>query len=134
MIYLPDTNLWIYHLKQPNSLVTRRLLTCPPGRVLLCDIVKAELFYGAYKSAAPTKNLAVLDSLFSVYPSLSFDGRTARVFGSLRADLARKGTPIGPLDLQIASIAMFHDCILVTHNTGEFSRIDGLRVEDWEME
>ena len=88
MIYLPDTNLWIYHLKQPDSFVTNRLLLC------------------------------------SHWP--------ARVYGILRAGLARNGIPIGPLDLQIASIAVFHDCTLVSHNTREFSSIDGLRIEDWE--
>ena len=66
--------------------------------------------------------------------SFSFDGKAARIFGDIRADLARKGTPIGPYDLQIAAIALANDCILITHNTGEFSRIAGLKLEDWEVE
>ena len=52
----------------------------------------------------------------------------------MRADLARKGTPIGPYDLQIAAIALANDCILITHNTGEFSRVPGLKLEGWETE
>jgi tRNA(fMet)-specific endonuclease VapC len=70
--------------------------------------------------------------LFSVLPSFSFDGDAALHFGSIRAQLARQGTPIGPYDLQIAAIARTHGATLVTHNTGEFSRVSGLLLEDWE--
>ena len=70
--------------------------------------------------------------MFSLINSLPFDGNAAREFGEIRAYLARQGTPIGPYDLQIAAIAKAHDLILVTHNTREFSRVLGLRVEDWE--
>ena len=96
--------------------------------------MKAELYYGAFKSARRNENLAVLETLFSGLASFAFDGKVARIFGEIRADLARKGTPIGPSDLQIAAIALTNDCILVTHNTGEFSRIAGLKLEDWESE
>ncbi|MDP1709482.1 MAG: PIN domain-containing protein, partial [Candidatus Komeilibacteria bacterium] len=69
----------------------------------------------------------------SLINSLPFDGNAAREFGEIRAYLARQGTPIGPYDLQIAAIAKVHDLILVTHNTREFSRVLGLRLEDWEL-
>ena len=55
------------------------------------------------------------------------------MFGEIRADLNRKGTPIGPYDLQIAAMALVNDCVLVTHNTAEFLRVEGLRLEDWEV-
>lgn len=64
----------------------------------------------------------------------SFSGESPRLRGEIRADLARKGTPIGPYDLQIAAIALANDCVLVSHNLGEFSRIAGLKLEDWEVE
>jgi tRNA(fMet)-specific endonuclease VapC len=54
-------------------------------------------------------------------------------YSLIRADLAAKGTPIGPNDLMIASIALAHDLTLVTHNTSEFSRVPGLRIEDWQL-
>jgi tRNA(fMet)-specific endonuclease VapC len=64
---------------------------------------------------------------------VSFDDRAARYFGQIRANLQRQGTPIGPYDLQIAAIALANDLTLVTHNTREFARIDGLRLVDWEI-
>ncbi|MDO8292605.1 MAG: type II toxin-antitoxin system VapC family toxin [Gallionella sp.] len=133
MLYLPDTNVWIRHLNPAFSIVKTRLSACPPSQIALCDVVKAELYYGAFKSVRRDANLAVLETLFSGLSSFVFDGEAARIFGDIRADLARKGTPIGPYDLQIAAIALANDCILVTHNTDEFSRIAGLKLEDWEI-
>ena len=95
--------------------------------------MKAELYYGAFKSARRDANLAVLETLFSGLSSFAFDGEAARIFGDIRADLARKCTPIGPYDIQIAAIALANDCILITHNTDEFSCIAGLKLEDWEI-
>ncbi|HQZ67083.1 MAG TPA: type II toxin-antitoxin system VapC family toxin [Planctomycetaceae bacterium] len=131
--YLPDTNVWIRHLDSKPSRVKERLAAYDPNDVLLCDIVKAELYYGAFKSARPADNLAVLKSLFASFESVPFTGDTARVFGKLRSDLAQQGSPIGPLDLQIASIAALNGLILVTSNTREFTRISGLQVEDWSV-
>ena len=133
MLYLPDTNVWIRHLNPAFSIVKTRLSAYPPSQIALCDVVKAELYYGAFKSARRDANLTVLETLFSGLSSFAFDGEAARIFGDIRADLARKGTPIGPYDIQIAAIALANDCILVTHNTDEFSRIAGLKLEDWEV-
>ena len=132
MFYLPDTNVWIRELNAKPSKVQSRFRACRQEDILMCDVVKAELYYGAFKSTRPIDNLNALATLFSAFESLAFDGKAARVFGKLRADLAVQGTPIGLLDLQIASIAMLHGCILVTNNTREFSRIVGLKIEDWE--
>jgi tRNA(fMet)-specific endonuclease VapC len=133
MLYLPDTNVWIRHLNPTASLVKTKLAECVPSQIFLCDVVKSELYYGAFKSTRCNENLAILETLFSGLSSFAFDGTAARIFGDIRADLARKGTPIGPYDLQIAAIALANDCILVTHNIGEFSRIAGLKLEDWEI-
>ncbi len=132
MLYLPDTNVWIHHLNPASSIVKTKLATYPPSQIALCDVVKAELYYGAYKSARREVNLALLETLFSEFSSFAFESEAARIFGHIRADLSHKGTPIGPYDLQIAAIALANDCVLVTHNTGEFSRIAGLKLEDWE--
>lgn len=133
MLYLPDTNVWIRHLNPAPSILKAKLSAHPSRQIALCDVVKAELYYGAYKSARRETNLALLETLFSEFSSLPFDGEAARIFGDIRADLARKGKIIGPYDLQIAAIALANDCVLVTHNTGEFSRIAGLKLEDWEV-
>jgi tRNA(fMet)-specific endonuclease VapC len=133
VLYLPDTNVWINHLNPAPSIVKSRLSAHPPSQIALCDVVKAELYYGAFKSARRDANMPVLETLFADFVSFPFDGGAARIFGDIRADLARKGTPIGPYDLQIAAIALANNCVLVTHNTGEFSRISGLKLEDWEF-
>jgi len=132
MMWLLDTNAWIAYLeRQPNPLKAR-VAERPEAQILICDVVKAELWYGAYKSSQVERNLAKLDQLFSLVRSLPFDSRAARGFGEIRSYLARQGTPIGPYDLQIAAIARVNDLILVTHNTREFSRVPALHLEDWE--
>jgi tRNA(fMet)-specific endonuclease VapC len=95
-------------------------------------VVKSELFAGAYKSKNKEKILDKLKIFFSPLKSLSFNDEAAEAYGKIRADLEKKGTPIGPYDLQIASIAVFNDLTLVTHNKREFRRVEGLDIEDWE--
>lgn len=93
-------------------------------------IVAHELFCGAFKSRRATLNVALIDALqFAV---LEFDKEDARQAGGVRAFLASKGRPIGPYDVLIAGQAVARNMILVTHNTQEFARVPGLRVEDWE--
>jgi tRNA(fMet)-specific endonuclease VapC len=84
------------------------------------------------KSSRIPENLALLDDLFADFESVPFDDDAARKYGEIRSDLAHRGTPIGPNDLMIAAIASIHDAVLVTHNTSEFKRVKGLKVEDWE--
>jgi tRNA(fMet)-specific endonuclease VapC len=67
------------------------------------------------------------------YVSLPLDDRAAERAAAVRADLATKGTPISPHDLLIAAITFANDLTLVTHNTREFSRVAGLKIEDWEI-
>ena len=98
--------------------------------VAVSCIVIHELRYGASKSARQAENHARIDALrFEIVP---FDAEDARQAGGVRAALARAGTPIGGYDLLIAGQAVARDLILVTHNTREFDRVAGLRVEDWE--
>lgn len=80
------------------------------------------------------RNLDTLREFFLEFPSLPFDGAAASTCGRLRVQLKARGTPIGAYDLQIAAIALANHLILVTHNTREFSRIDELKLEDWESE
>ncbi|MDJ0692402.1 MAG: PIN domain-containing protein [Xenococcaceae cyanobacterium MO_188.B32] len=92
-----------------------------------------ECQYGAYKSDRQEQNLQVLSEFFSEFISLPFDESAAKKAGEIRANLAALGTPIGAYDLQIAAIACANDLILVTHNVREFSRVEKLRFEDWEV-
>lgn len=132
MKYLLDTNVCVVYLNQPVSSVAGQIKHHRAEEIVVCSVVKAELFYGAMRSRWPAKTLAKQRAFLDAFESLPFDDAAAMIFGEIRADLARQGKPIGPYDLQIAAIALAHDLTLVTHNTTEFGRIDGLRLADWE--
>ncbi|MEG3875886.1 type II toxin-antitoxin system VapC family toxin [Microcoleus sp. herbarium7] len=135
MIYLLDTNTCIRLLNEDrNSAVSRRLAMMQSGDVTICSVVKAELYWGAFRSSRQDSNLARLERFFTEFVSLPFDDQSAIIYGQIRAGLAASGTPIGPNDLLIASIALANNLIVVTHNTREFIRVQGLRLEDWEIE
>lgn len=128
---MPDTNVWIAYLNPGDSPVKANVRSQRPTDIAFCSVVKAELLFGAYRSLRLEANLKLLNTLFQQFPSLSFDDAAAEDYGRLRADLVSRGTPIGPNDLMIASIALAHNLTLVTHNTREFGRVSGLRLVDW---
>jgi tRNA(fMet)-specific endonuclease VapC len=99
---------------------------------VVCSVVRAELFFGAMRSQNPVKTLTGQRQFLALFDSLPFDDDSAEHYARIRADLVGKGTPIGSNDLLIAAIALSHHLILVTHNTNEFERVDGLQIEDWE--
>ncbi len=129
--YLLDTNVWIEYLRGRNPRIAGKIQSLRPRDIAMSAVTVGELSYGAYRSADPAANLALLDDLLASFVSLPFDDVAAESFGEQRAILAAVGKLIGPLDLQIAAIALVGGLILVTHNTAEFSRISGLKLEDW---
>jgi tRNA(fMet)-specific endonuclease VapC len=131
--YLLDTNTCIRLLNDDrNASVPRRLAMLQPEEIRLCSVVKAELYYGAYRSSRREQNLATLGRLFNQFSSLPLDDQAALLAGQIRFQLAASGTPIGPHDVLIAAIALANNLTLVTHNTQEFARVAGLSLEDWE--
>lgn len=132
MTYLLDTNTCIEYLNARNSVVARKLQTVSRAQIALCSVVKAELYHGAYKSARRETNLTLLKRFFSEFESFPFDDRAAETYGTLRAQLEDNGTLIGPNDLLIAAIALVNEATLVTRNAREFSRVENLKIEDWE--
>jgi tRNA(fMet)-specific endonuclease VapC len=132
MSYLLDANTWIGFLNGRSENIRRRLESTRPEEIALCSVVKAELFYGAVKSARPTGNLGRIESFVEKFVSHPFDDAAARIYGGIRARLELSGRLIGPNDLLIAAIALARGATLVTHNTREFSRIEELTLEDWE--
>ncbi|MEG4043765.1 type II toxin-antitoxin system tRNA(fMet)-specific endonuclease VapC [Microcoleus sp. Pol17_C1] len=134
MIYLLDTNTCIGYLNGRSIGVLQRLQALPSQDVAVCSVVKAELFYGSMKSNNPDRSIAQQQDFLNRFISLPFDDQSALIYGQIRAQLAASGTPIGPNDLLISCIALANNLILVTHNTREFSRVEGLRLEDWEIE
>ena len=132
MLYLLDTNTCINYINRRNLQVYEHLMKLSPDDVYICDVVKFELYYGAYSGSRTAENLEKLNKFFGDFVSLPFDGKAAIICGQIRSQLKILGTPIGSDDLQIASIALAHDLTLMTHNTREFGRVEGLRIEDWE--
>jgi tRNA(fMet)-specific endonuclease VapC len=116
-----------------NPEILARVRKVGTNALILCAPVKAELWFGACKSQQVVENQISLNLFFNDLSSLDFDDSAAEHFGEIRAFLTSRGTPIGPYDMQIAAIARANDLILVTHNTREFLRVPGLKVEDWQM-
>jgi tRNA(fMet)-specific endonuclease VapC len=131
-MYLLDTNTCIQYLTGRSDNVINKFKTTSRQNIYLCDVVKSELYYGAFRSVKKEQNLALYELFFSQYMSLPFDGKSARIYGEIRSELSKLGTPIGAYDFQIAAIALANNLILVTHNTREFQRIKNLQLEDWE--
>ncbi len=90
--------------------------------------------YGAMRSNNSTRTLRVQQAFLVQFQSLPFDDQAGLIHGRIRAQLTAAGTPIGPYDLQIAAIALANNLTLVTHNTREFRRVEGLQIEDWEAD
>jgi tRNA(fMet)-specific endonuclease VapC len=134
MRYLLDTNVCVVYLNGRSDLVRDRILSTPTQDMVVCSVVKAELFYGAMKSNNPTRTLERQQQFLERFVSLPFGDDAAILFGQIRSRLANAGTPIGAYDLQIAAIALANNLTLITHNTREFDRVDGLQIEDWEVD
>ena len=132
MRYLLYTNACIGFLTGRAPGVVKRLESVPPTEIAVCSVVKAELFYGAARSAAMGRTLAAQHEFLGRFMSIDFDDRAAEVAGRIRGELAERGEPIGPHDLQIAAIALVNGLTLVTRNVREFGRVHGLTVENWE--
>ncbi len=133
-MYLLDTNACIQMLNRRHPGIEAHFRSLTPSDIAVCSIVKSELFYGARHSQRVEHNLQRLQAFLAPLQSLPFDDRCAEEAGLIRADLAGQGNPIGPNDLLIAATTRAFDAVLITHNTREFGRVTGLRMEDWETE
>lgn len=133
MTYLLDTNVCVKLLNGSSERVIRRLAQINPKQIYVCTVVEFELYYGAYRSRKTEENLNKLKRFFGQFSSFGFNSEAAKIAGYWRDQLNQKGTPIGVYDLQIASIAIVNNLTLVTHNVREFSRIEELAYEDWEL-
>ncbi len=132
MTFLLDTNACISYLNRADSPVRSHMQEYNPADIAICSVVEAELLFGVHKSARPKQNLMKIQTFLDEFVSIPFDSQAAFQFGKIRQSLAKSGTPIGPYDLQIAAIALSRRLTLVTHNVREFSRVNGLLIEDWE--
>jgi tRNA(fMet)-specific endonuclease VapC len=132
MRYLLDTNAWIRYLKDPSSSIRSRLSALRPTDIVTCSIVRSELLHGAEKYGNRARRISLVQTTLAPFASFPFDDQDASEYGKLRHSLELAGTVIGPYDLQIAAICLRHGVTLVTHNEREFSRVNGLKVADWQ--
>lgn len=131
MIYMLDTNICIYAMKNRPEKVLRRLKEELDNGVCISSITLAELEYGMKHSSDPAKNEQALLRFLVPFSVLAFGPSAASEYGEIRAYLQSKGTPIGPLDMLIAGHARSENMVLVTNNVREFERVPGLKLENW---
>lgn len=131
MRYMFDTNICIYVIKHKPEKVFRKVQTIHPEDVCISSVTYAELVHGVEKSAAVEKNRLALSMFLANMDILDFDVEAADCYGKIRADLEKKGIPIGPLDMMIAAHAQSLGYTIVTNNVKEFSRVSTLRIENW---
>ena len=130
LMYMLDTNTLIYFFKGMGQ-VDKNLFAHAPKDIFISSIVVYELQVGIEKSSNSHKREKQFAALLEQINVLAFAEQEARAAAYIRSALEKKGTPIGPIDVLIAGSAKAHDLTLVTHNTKEFERVEGLKLEDW---
>jgi tRNA(fMet)-specific endonuclease VapC len=128
--YLLDTNILSDLARNPGGVVARQISKAGEDSVCTSIVVAAELRYGALKSAS-AKLSERIDLILSALEILPLEAPADREYAALRHYLTGQGTPIGPNDLLIAAHALAHNLTVVTGNVREFSRVPGLKVENW---
>lgn len=133
MRYFLDTNICIYALKNTYPNIQERMQDLSPDEIAIPSMVKAELYYGAFKSREKKRVILSLDHFLAPFEVIPFGDSEILVYAKIRAILEKKGKIIGPNDLIIAATAVSHSATLVSHNTKEFQRIEELLLEDWAV-
>ena len=127
---LLDTHICIYIIDTKPPAVLARFQQYRLGDIGLCSVVAAELAYGVAKSGS-ARNRQALEMFLAPLTILPFDATAVWAYGDLRADLERRGTPVGALDTMIAAHALSLQAMLVTNNTREFAKVPGLQLDNW---
>ena len=127
---LLDTNICIYIINAKPPAVLARFQQYRLGDIGLCSVVAAELAFGVAKSGS-ARNRQALEMFLAPLTILPFDDVAVWVYGDLRADLERRGNPIGSLDTMIAAHALSQQALLITNNTREFAKVPGLQLDNW---
>lgn len=134
MNWFLDTNICIYFLRGEYPLIREKLTQQRPSEIKIPVVVEAELRFGVEKSRKKAQNQKMLENFLSPFEIIPFDSPAALEYGILRTALQKKGTPIGGNDMLIAATVLAHNGTLVTANTGEFSRVRGLQLENWTID
>jgi tRNA(fMet)-specific endonuclease VapC len=130
-MYLLDTNICIYIIKKKPIEVFEKFKKLNIGDLKISSITYAELYFGAYNSQDVEKNLQTIKNFLLPFEIIDFDEKAAIEYAKIKANLRKKGSIIGELDMQIAGVAISNNLILVTNNEKEFNRINSLKIENW---
>ncbi len=131
VIYSLDTNVIIRGLRGQGDALKTRMITLGPERVVVPEMVRAELLTGARKSGHPQENINLVEAFLEPLKLLPFAGEAVEHYTDIRELLERQGMRIGPNDLIIAATTRAHAATLITSNLKEFKRVPGLLCEDW---
>jgi tRNA(fMet)-specific endonuclease VapC len=130
-MYFLDTNICIYYLRGLYKSIEEHFKLTSNQEIKIPIIVKAELIYGIEKSRLKEKNRSIYNKFIEAFEIVNLDDESLNQYAKIRLSLEKDGIIIGSNDLLIASIVAAHNGILITHNTKDFERIAGLRIEDW---
>lgn len=131
MRYMLDTNICIYAIKKKPAGVISRIMQHDPADICISSMTYAELMHGVEKSNAPERNRLAVMLLLANIEVLDFDAKAAEHYGRIRSDLEKCGRVMGTMDMLIAGHALSCGCVVVTNNTKEFERVDGLTIDNW---
>ncbi|MCL2065937.1 MAG: type II toxin-antitoxin system VapC family toxin [Treponema sp.] len=129
MIYMLDTDT-VSQIVRKNSSVIKKLIMHEDDEIYISAITYAELFYGLEKKGSD-RLFNEVRSIIGKCSIIDFDKSQSELYGKIRLELEKSGTPLGDMDILIAAAAILKKAILVTHNIKHFSRIKGIKVEDW---
>ena len=133
-MYIVDSNTCIYFMNGKHQSVREKFLSISPKDIKISSVVKGELLLGAFKSQTREQTTKKVEKFLKPFDVLDFSDGMAYDYAEIRSILEKSGNPIRANDLLIAATALNKKAILVTHNTDEFSRIQGLDIEDWVEE
>lgn len=131
MRYMLDTNVCIDYLKGNSEKFRDRIISAPEDTLCISAITFSELMFGVENSSNREKNLVALNFFLLKIYIIPYDDQAAAAYGVIRKQLKQEGNIIGGMDMLIAAHAKSIDAVLITHNTREFCRVQGLRIEDW---
>ena len=130
-MYFVDSNTCIYFMNGKFPSIREKFLSISPKNIKISSVVKGELLLGAFKSRIREATTEKVEKFLKPFEIVDFTDKMSYDYAEIRKDLEFAGTPIGANDLLIAATVLHENAILITHNVDEFSRVNGLKIEDW---
>lgn len=129
MIYMLDTDT-VSLIVRNNLSVIKKFDKHDSDTICISAIVQAEIFYGLEKKGS-ARLFNEVNSVINKMSVIPFDDSQSKIYGKIRAELEKSGNPLNNMDILIAASALAAKAVLVTHNTKHFSKVKGLKTEDW---